>query len=124
MSNSQQTALYYLLMIFLNNSLEISVLSSLTKYKIHHDGKKRVLCCQFSEFLSTSNEGIKNVLSFFTNKTCSLDPILRYIIDNMSSVLTIITEIVRQSISSGMFLTALKKITDLPKIEESAGSYV
>ena len=60
--------------------------------------------CEFPQFTPPSNKSIKNVLSSLSNKTCSLDPIPTHIIkDNISSVLAMVSGIVRQSFSNGIF---------------------
>ena len=63
----------------------------------HHDEKQRILHCEFPQFTPPSNENIKNVISSLSNKSGSLDPIPTHVIkDNISSVLPMVSGIVRQ----------------------------
>ena len=84
----------------------------------HHNEKQRILHCDFPQFTPPSNESIKNVISSLSNKTCSLDPIPTHVIkDNISSVLAMVSGIVRQSFSNGIFLTSLKTLLVRPKLK-------
>ena len=75
--------------------------------------------CEFPQFTPPSNESIKNVLSSLSNKTCSLDPIPTHVIkDNISSVLAMVSGIVRQSFSNGIFPTSLKTSLVRPKLKK------
>ena len=85
----------------------------------HDDEKQRILYCEFPQFTPPSNESIKNVLSSLSNKTCSLDPIPTHVIkDNISSVLPMVSGIVRQSFSNGIFPTSLKTSLVRPKLKK------
>ena len=84
----------------------------------HHDKKQTILHCEFLQFTPPSNECIKNLISSFSNKTCCLDPTPTHVIqDNISSVLSIISGIVRQSFSNGIFPTSLKTSLVRPKLK-------
>ena len=86
----------------------------------HHDEKQRILHCEFPQFTPPSNESIRNVISSFSNKTCSLDPIPTHVIkDNISSILSMASGIVRQSFSNGIFPTSLKTSLVRPKLKKS-----
>ena len=85
----------------------------------HHDEEQRILHCEFPQFTPPSNESIKNVISSFLNKTCSLDPIPTHVIkDNISSVLSMVSGIVRESFSNGIFPTSLKTPLVRPKLKK------
>ena len=86
----------------------------------HHDEKQRILHCEFPQFTPPSNENIKNVISSLSNKTSSLNPIPTHVIkDNISSVLPMVSGIVRQSFSNGIFPTLLKNIAGSSRIEKA-----
>ena len=85
----------------------------------HRDEKQRILHCEFPQFTLPSNKSMKNVISSFSNKTCSLDPIPTHVIkDNISSVLPMVSGIVRQSFSNGIFPTSLKTSLVRPKLKK------
>ena len=85
----------------------------------HRDEKQRILHCEFPQFTLPSNKSMKNVISSFSNKTCSIDPIPTHVIkDNISSVLPMVSGIVRQSFSNGIFPTSLKTSLVRPKLKK------
>ena len=86
-----------------------------------HDEKQRVFHCNFPQFTPLSNESIKKIISSSSsNKTCFLDRIPTHVIkDNKSSVLSIISGIVRQSFSNGIFRTLLKTSLVRPKLKKA-----
>ena len=85
----------------------------------HHDEKQRILHCEFPQFTPPSNESIKNVISSFSNKTCSLDPIPTHVVkDNISSVIPMVSGIVGQSFSNRIFPTSLKTSLVRPKLKK------
>ena len=85
----------------------------------YRDEKQRILHCEFPQFTLPSNKSMKNVISSFSNKTCSLDPIPTHVIkDNISSVLPMVSGIVRQSFSNGIFPTSLKTSLVRPKLKK------
>ena len=85
----------------------------------HHDEKQRILHCEFPQFTPPSNENIKNVISSLSNKSGSLDPVPMHVIkDNISSVLPMVSGIVRQSFSNGIFPTLLKTSLVRPKLKK------
>jgi hypothetical protein len=85
----------------------------------HHSMEQRILHCEFSEFILPSKDCIKDIISSFSNKTCSLDPIPTHVVkDNINSVLPFITGIVSQSFASGVFPATLKTSQVRPKLKK------
>ena len=83
-----------------------------------------MLHCKFSEFIPPSDESIKNIISSFPNKACSLHLIPAYVFkdfkDTINFTLPIIGRIVEQFFSSGIFPASLKTSQVRPKLKNRA----
>ena len=80
-------------------------------YQPECDRENRSLQCEFSGFEAPSDTVVRQeVMTSLSNKTCFLDPIPTLVVkDNIDSVLPVLSEIVRRSLTPRIFPTILKE---------------
>ena len=90
-------------------------------YQPKCDRENRSLQCEFSGFDASSyTVPRQEVMTSLSNRSCFLDPIPTLVVkDNVDSVLPVLSEITRRSLTQGVFPTILiKGIPCSPAAEE------
>ena len=75
---------------FINKIREIrkELSDSSDNTQLLHNTEKRNIHCELSKFIPPSNKNIKDVITSFSNKTCTLDPIPTHIVKGNKFIIT------------------------------------
>ena len=88
-------------------------------YQPQCNRENRSLKCEFSGFETPSDTVVRQeVMTSLSSKSCFLDPIPTLVVkDNIDSVLPVLSEIVRRSLTQGIFPTILKESHVHPRLK-------